>query len=77
LRAGTIALERVLAVERHESAANLRYTYRFEPNTWMRQPDALRVFPWVAQLNAGQRSAVLEQRFAHRDGAWVALGPSE
>jgi hypothetical protein len=75
LCAGKVALARIVQVDRQGQGAQatVRYTYRFDAFAWLRDAEAQQVFPAVAQLDAAQGQAVLEQRFVRRDGQWLPL----
>lgn len=48
------------------------YTYKIDLAPWTRDPDALRVFPMVARLIAGDGKMQLKEAFTLTDKGWVA-----
>jgi hypothetical protein len=73
----TISLDKVVSWElypdaRNPTSATVNYTYRVDTPAWMRDPEALRVFPAVARVIAGAGTAQLAEGFTLTVGGWVA-----
>ncbi|HEY7370783.1 MAG TPA: hypothetical protein VIF57_01300 [Polyangia bacterium] len=58
--------------ERAPKSAVVSYTYKVEPVAWMRDPEALRVFPAIARMLAGAGTAELKEGLTLTKGGWVA-----
>jgi hypothetical protein len=49
------------------------YTYKAEPAEWMKDPDAQKVFPVVANVVRGAGTAELTETFRQTEAGWVAI----
>lgn len=72
-----LTLDQITHVELHEapdqpSHAVVTYTYDVEAPAWTRDPSARRVFPAVARLLSGARSATLQEELTLAPEGWVA-----
>ena len=67
-----VARVQVLPSEQHPERAVVGYTYKVDAPTWMRDPEALRVFPAVARTLAGASRAELEETMVMTRSGWVA-----
>jgi hypothetical protein len=72
-----VSLDKVVSWEappgdRPLTTALVSYTYNVDTVAWMRDPEALRVFPAVARLIAGAGKAELKEGLVFTGGGWVA-----
>jgi hypothetical protein len=58
--------------ERQPSSVAVSYTYKIDVVPWMRDPEALRVFPAIARLIAGAGTAELREGLVLTPEGWVA-----
>jgi hypothetical protein len=58
--------------DRPLTTALVSYTYKVDVVPWMRDPEALRVFPAVARLIAGAGNAELKEGLVWNGSSWVA-----
>jgi hypothetical protein len=69
-----VSLDRVVSWEASPgNRVSVSYTYKIDAASWMRDPEALRVFPAIARVIAGAGKAELKESLVLTGAGWVAV----